>query len=173
MKITKVAVTRKFNLTNYESLDLTAEAELAENENVLEAWNILRDNAEMCFIDMQRKRDAGTAGAQTNSKSTPLQSVQSPPATTIAQLKDSDKKVTITGQIEAVTMPKHAGDHIIMDSTIGDHTGTIKLVLFDKDIDKVKVGDIAKIANGYVSSYKGELQLNVGKYGTLTVEAPK
>jgi hypothetical protein len=58
MKITKVMVNRKFNLGNYESLDVAAEAELSESDNVLEAWSILRDNAEMWFIDQQRKKEA-------------------------------------------------------------------------------------------------------------------
>jgi replication factor A1 len=31
------------------------------------------------------------------------------------------------------------------------------------------VGDKIKIENGYITSFKGELQLNIGKYGKLTV----
>ena len=57
MKITKVMFNRKFNLSNYESLDIAAEAELIDDSvNVLEAWSILKDNAEMWFIDQQRKK---------------------------------------------------------------------------------------------------------------------
>lgn len=57
MKITSVTVARKFNLGNYEMLSLSAEAELSEQDNPHEVWNILRDNIEMCFTDMQRKKD--------------------------------------------------------------------------------------------------------------------
>ena len=56
MKITKVSVNRKFNLGNYETLDMAAEAELNEKDNPLEVWNIIRDNIEMCFTDMQRPK---------------------------------------------------------------------------------------------------------------------
>jgi len=56
MRITKVAFTRKFNLGNYESLDVHAEAELNDKDNPLESWSILRDNTEMWFIDQQRKK---------------------------------------------------------------------------------------------------------------------
>jgi ssDNA-binding replication factor A large subunit len=31
------------------------------------------------------------------------------------------------------------------------------------------VNDRIRIENGYVTSFKGEVQLNVGKYGKLTV----
>ena len=57
MKIKKVTFTRKFNLGNYESYDVSAEAELAENENFLDVWTILRDNAEMWHLDQQRKTE--------------------------------------------------------------------------------------------------------------------
>jgi len=33
----------------------------------------------------------------------------------------------------------------------------------------VNVGDKIKIENGYVTSFKGEIQLNIGKFGKLTV----
>jgi hypothetical protein len=56
MKITKVMVNRKFNLGNYETLDIAAEAELNETDNPLEIWGVLKDNIEMSFIDMQKKK---------------------------------------------------------------------------------------------------------------------
>lgn len=55
MKITKVMVNRKFNLGNYETLDLAAEAEINDTDNPIETWNILRDNIEMTAFNMQRK----------------------------------------------------------------------------------------------------------------------
>ncbi len=92
-----------------------------------------------------------------------------PASTAISSLKDGDKKVNVTAQATALTEPRHAGEHIIQDVTLKDQSGTIKLVLFDDDVGKVKAGDTVKIENGYVSSYKKVLQLNVGKWGKLTV----
>lgn len=54
--------------------------------------------------------------------------------------------------------------------TIADETGTIKLTLWNDQIEMVKVNDTVKIENGYVTSFRGEIQLNVGKFGILTVE---
>jgi ssDNA-binding replication factor A large subunit len=33
----------------------------------------------------------------------------------------------------------------------------------------VKVNDKIKVENGYVTAFKGEIQLNVGKFGKLTI----
>ena len=55
MKVTKVMVNRKFNLGNYETLDMAAEAELNDTDNPLEIWQVLRDNIEMEYIVMQNK----------------------------------------------------------------------------------------------------------------------
>ncbi len=57
----------------------------------------------------------------------------------------------------------------VADATIEDETGTITLTLWNEQIDQIDVGDRVKIENGYIKSYQGELQLNSGKYGTLTV----
>jgi len=53
---------------------------------------------------------------------------------------------------------------------IADETGKIKLTLWNDQINQVNINDTVKVENGYVTSFKGEIQLNVGKYGTLTVE---
>jgi len=57
----------------------------------------------------------------------------------------------------------------VADAVVSDGTGTIKLTLWNEQIDQVNVNDTVKIENGYVTSFKGEIQLNVGKYGKLTV----
>ena len=58
----------------------------------------------------------------------------------------------------------------VADAVVADETGSIKLTLWNEQIDQVDVGNKIKIENGYVTSFKGEIQLNVGKFGTMTVE---
>lgn len=58
----------------------------------------------------------------------------------------------------------------VATALIADDTGTIKLTLWNEQIDRVNVNNTVKVENGYVTSFKGEIQLNTGKYGTLTVE---
>ena len=57
----------------------------------------------------------------------------------------------------------------VADAVIADETGSIKLTLWNEQIDQVNVDDVVKIDNGYVTSFRGEIQLNAGKYGKLTV----
>lgn len=57
----------------------------------------------------------------------------------------------------------------VADALVSDDTGTIKLTLWNEQIDQVNVGDTVKIENGYITSFRGEIQLNAGKYGTLNV----
>jgi len=58
----------------------------------------------------------------------------------------------------------------VATAIVGDETGTIKLTLWNEQINQVNVNDAVKIENGYITSFRGEIQLNVGKYGKLTVE---
>jgi replication factor A1 len=58
----------------------------------------------------------------------------------------------------------------VASAVIADETGTVKLTLWNEQIDQVNVGNTVKIENGYVSSFRGEIQLNIGKFGKLTVE---
>lgn len=53
---------------------------------------------------------------------------------------------------------------------ISDETGKIKLTLWDDQINQVNVNDRVNVENGYITSFRGEIQLNVGRYGKLTVE---
>jgi replication factor A1 len=57
----------------------------------------------------------------------------------------------------------------VADAVVQDDSGTIKLTLWNEQIDQINVNDKIKIENGYVTSFKAEMQLNVGKYGKLTV----
>lgn len=59
--------------------------------------------------------------------------------------------------------------HRVATAIVSDDTGKIKLTLWNEQIDQVNVNDDVKVANGYITTFRGEMQLNVGRYGTLTV----
>jgi len=50
-----------------------------------------------------------------------------------------------------------------------DDSGTIKLTLWNDEIDKVKVGTKIRIKNGFVNEFQGEKQLTAGRFGSLEV----
>jgi len=93
----------------------------------------------------------------------------------IAELRDGLRRVDVEGQVVETSEPrevrsKFTGEtYRVAEATISDDSGTIKLVLWNEQIGQVKVNDTVKIENGYTKSFRGEVQLNVGKYGKLTI----
>jgi replication factor A1 len=82
---------------------------------------------------------------------------------------DVEAQVTEKGTPRQVMSRFKDETYTVADAVIADETGSIKLTLWNEQIDQVNVNDKIKIENGYVTSFKGEIQLNAGKYGKLTV----
>ncbi len=59
--------------------------------------------------------------------------------------------------------------HRVATATISDDTGKIKLTLWNDQIEQVNENDNIKIENGYITTFRGEMQLNIGRYGKFTV----
>ena len=55
-------------------------------------------------------------------------------------------------------------------ATISDDTGSISLMLWNDQTDKISIGDQIAIENGYVKTFRGEKQLGIGKNGKILVE---
>jgi len=93
----------------------------------------------------------------------------------IKDLRDGMKRIDIQAQVIEKESPREVLSrykdvvHRVANATISDETGKIKLTLWNNQIDEVNVNDNIKIENGYVTSFRGEIQLNVGRYGKLTV----
>ena len=54
-------------------------------------------------------------------------------------------------------------------STISDETGSIKMPLWNRQINMVSIGDTIQIENGRIRTFRGELQVSIGKSGKLKV----
>ncbi len=57
----------------------------------------------------------------------------------------------------------------VCSAIIKDDSGKCTLTLWNEQIDLVKTGDIIKITNGFVSEWKGNIQLSTGRNGTLEI----
>ena len=94
---------------------------------------------------------------------------------TIDQLnKPQNRLEPIEGVIDSIGEPRTVnlrtgGQAQVADAVLKDDTGQIKLTLWDAQIKMVKPGSKVRIENGYVTTFKGENALNVGKYGKLSV----
>lgn len=92
----------------------------------------------------------------------------------IKDLRDGMRRVDAEGEIVEISDPRsvnlRTGDQArVADCTLKDDSGQIKLSLWDDQIDVVKRGAKIRITNGYTNSFRGEVRLNVGKYGKLEV----
>ncbi len=90
----------------------------------------------------------------------------------IAELKPGMRRVDVSGKIMNIDGPRDVqtkfGPGQVATATLQDDSGTVKVTLWNENISKVALNDSVQIENGYVDSFRGELQLNVGRYGKLT-----
>jgi len=78
-------------------------------------------------------------------------------------------KVKVISTAEAQRVTTSSGiEHEIQELKVEDKTGSITLVLWDDKIIPLKTGDLLQIENGFVTSFKGDWRINVGKYGEIT-----
>lgn len=91
----------------------------------------------------------------------------------IKDLQAKQGKVDITVEIASKEEPKEfqkfGMNGKLCNCMAKDDSGEIKLTLWNDQVDQVNVGDKVQITNGYVSEYKGELQLSTGKFGKIEV----
>jgi len=91
----------------------------------------------------------------------------------ISELKPGMKRVELQGRITEIgevreVMTKFGEPGRVATAVLEDDSGTIKLSLWNETIDTVSVNSTVKIENGYVTSFRGETQLNVGRYGRIS-----
>jgi len=94
--------------------------------------------------------------------------------TKISELKPGDQNTVIEGEITAMEEPRDVTTKFgkrtrVANATIKDDSGEITLTLWADDIDKVSIGKKIKIENGWVSEFRGNVQVSVGKFGKMEV----
>lgn len=82
-------------------------------------------------------------------------------------------KVISKSQVRNVTGRDYTV-HRVSDVLVGDETGCVYLTLWDDSIDKVNEETTLRITNGYVNLFRGNMRLNIGRYGSfeLLEESP-
>jgi replication factor A1 len=100
------------------------------------------------------------------------------PVYSIIDVRVGMSHVNLKAKILEVAEPKrvvtrYGNNASVAKVLIGDKTGTIKLCLWNGQIDAVSVGDIIQIENAQASVFRGERFLSLGKKGTLNNEVLK
>ncbi|MBS7632768.1 hypothetical protein KEJ15_03985 [Candidatus Bathyarchaeota archaeon] len=78
-------------------------------------------------------------------------------------------KVVSKSETRDIAAGRDGAPHKVCDALVGDETGSIYLTLWDDNISKVTEGNTINIKNGYVNLFRGNMRLNIGRYGTLEI----
>jgi replication factor A1 len=78
-------------------------------------------------------------------------------------------KVVSKSEIREIAAGRDGAAHKVSDALVADETGCVYLTLWDDNITKVNEGDTVSVKNGYVNLFRGNIRLNIGRYGTLEV----
>jgi replication factor A1 len=99
--------------------------------------------------------------------------LRTPASYSIQDLRTGMNHVSLKAKVLEVTQPKQVftryGNYAsLAKAVIEDHTGQIKLCLWNDQIDAVSAGTTVQIENARTSTFKGERQLSLGKTGTVS-----
>lgn len=98
---------------------------------------------------------------------------RAPIEATIEELKPNMKSVTISfkvieiGEVRETISRRDNSAHNVVDVVVGDSTGIIRMPLWDDAIEMVEEGKTYVLTNGYTTLFRRNLQLSVGRYGSL------
>ena len=91
----------------------------------------------------------------------------------ISDLKEGTTNVEIEATVKELGEVRQVntrfGPREVADNILEDETGQVKLTLWGDDIQKVKIGDKVTITGGYVKAWQGDLQVGIGRNGSLNV----
>jgi replication factor A1 len=92
----------------------------------------------------------------------------------ISELKPGMGNADIEAEVIAIDEPREVVTRFgrktrVANATIRDDSGDVTLTLWGDEIERIAIGDKIKIENGWISEFKGNLQISAGKYGKLTV----
>lgn len=91
----------------------------------------------------------------------------------IRDLRTGMTHVNVKAKVLQIPRPKlvvtrYGNCASVTNALIADETGTIKLCLWNGQIDSISDGDMIQIENARTCTFKGEKQLSIGRNGTLS-----
>lgn len=90
----------------------------------------------------------------------------------INELRLGMNEVNLTAKVLEVSEPRNVRTKLgyqtrVATAKVEDDTGQIPLTLWGRQIDEINEGDTVEIKNGYLTEFRGELQLNVPRKGEI------
>ena len=93
----------------------------------------------------------------------------------VAELTPTSRAVNVIAkavsksEVRNIAAGRDGAPHTVCDALVADETGCVYLTLWDDNIEKVNEGDTVTVKNGYINLFRGNMRLNVGRYGTLEI----
>lgn len=91
----------------------------------------------------------------------------------VNQIRAGMDGVTVMGRISYMGLKRFVqtkyGEAPVVTAVLEDDSGKISLNLWRNQIDLVKEGDVVRVENGFVRTFKDQFELNVGSRGRITV----
>ncbi len=99
----------------------------------------------------------------------------------VADLREGEDNVDVKVRVLSAEPPKvihtQRGDRTISEAIVGDDTGRVKLTAWGNQAGKLKEGDAVELQGAWTTSFRGEVQLNIGSRGAIKkledTEVPK
>jgi replication factor A1 len=95
----------------------------------------------------------------------------------ISELKAKQGNIDVQGTIaeigETRSFNKFGKAGRVATAIIKDDSGSVKLTLWNEQIELVKPGDVVQLKNGWADEFRGELQISTGRNGTMEVIGKK
>lgn len=95
--------------------------------------------------------------------------------THICDLRAKMKDITVKARVVEVPTKRlvntrYGWEAYVSNILLADTTGTVRLSLWNNQIDDVSVGDTVNIENASATWYRGELQLRIGRSGKISTD---
>jgi replication factor A1 len=92
----------------------------------------------------------------------------------VGELEAGMKGVEVDAKVQEISEPRNVhskdGKQLkVAEATISDGTGSIKLALWNDQIGQIRLNDKIRIYKGFVTSFRGQNQLNVGNFDPLVI----
>lgn len=102
-----------------------------------------------------------------------IKRARNPLSLRIKDLRNGMKQICLKARIIDIPEPRlvytRFGNYAsVSNALITDETGTIKLCLWNEQIQAVSTGDTVQIENASMSAFRGERQLRIGRKGKLS-----
>ncbi|MDM7275796.1 MAG: single-stranded DNA-binding protein [Thermoprotei archaeon] len=89
----------------------------------------------------------------------------------VSDLRENMDNVNVRVRVleagESKVIETRSGPRTISEALVGDESGRVKLTLWGKLAGTIKKGDTIEIRNAWTTTYRGQVQLNVGARGSI------